>query len=170
VVWRTKARDELTKSFCVCVWSEGLIKRNKKKGRRYNKKNMSTKSTAGALPGLLGAIIPLGNQGVGVEGDVEEMRRWEYERWELDQAMSGLPEEEWEPFMPSGVEACKRARNDDSRKIVKNLKRPKEETGRERWERTEGEKSEKEIKRALRMGEKMRKEEKMNTTTSYFKK
>jgi hypothetical protein len=103
------------------------------------------------------------------EENVEEERRWEYERWELDQAMSGVPENEWEPFVPSDLIAFEDDK-ENKKKVVRNLKRPKEETGKERWERIDEEKNKKEIKRALRAGKKMRKEGKMKAITSYFKK
>jgi hypothetical protein len=100
--------------------------------------------------------------------DKEEMRRQEYERWELDQAMSGLPEDEWELFIPSDLMTCEGVKKD--RKVLKNLKRPKEETAREKWERIEAEKERKDLKRAFREAKKMRKEGKMKAITSYFKK
>jgi hypothetical protein len=129
---------------------------------------MSVASATGVLGGSGAAVVLLGRQGVEEEGDVEEMRRLEYEWWELKQAMSGLPMEEWEPFVPSDAAAGKRKRN--GRETIRNLKKPKEETGKERWERIEEEKNKKEIKRALREGKKMRKEGKMRAITSYFKK
>jgi hypothetical protein len=92
-------------------------------------------------------------------GDREEKRRLEYERWELEQAASGLPEEEWEPFVPS-----------DHDGIIRNLKRPKEETPKERWERIEEERRGKEIKKAQRAAKKLRKEGKMRAISSYFNK
>jgi hypothetical protein len=100
--------------------------------------------------------------------DKEEMRRQEYERWELDQAMSGLPENEWEPFVPSDLMTCGCVTKD--KKVVKNLKRPKEETPREQWERIQTKNESKEIKRAFRDAKKMKKEGKMKAITSYFKK
>jgi hypothetical protein len=101
-------------------------------------------------------------------GDVEGMRRWEYESWELAQASSGLPEEEWAPFVPSDFE--KGMEKENKKKIIKNLKKAKEETGKERWDRIDEERRNKEIKKAVRAAKKMRKEGKMRPIGSYFKK
>jgi hypothetical protein len=98
--------------------------------------------------------------------DEEEVRRWEYERWELDQAMSGIPGNEWEPFVPSDM--MEAGEKENKRNIIKNLKRPKEETPKERWERIEEEKEKKENKLVKRVAKKMRKEGKMRDISSYF--
>ena len=100
--------------------------------------------------------------------DKEEMRRQEYERWELDQTTSGLPEDAWEPFVPSDLMTCGGVRKD--KKVVKNVKRPKEETPREQWERIQAKIERKEIKRVFRDAKKMKKEGKMKAITSFYKK
>jgi hypothetical protein len=104
----------------------------------------------------------------GDQEDKEEMRRHEYERWELDQAMSGVPENEWEPFVPSDLMTCGGEKKD--KKVVKSLKRPKEETPREQWERIQAKNEQKEIKKAFRDAKKMKKEGKIKSITSFFKK
>jgi hypothetical protein len=65
-------------------------------------------------------------------GDAEGMRRWEYESWELAQASSGLPEEEWAPFVPSDFEKGM------EKEKKKKCKKYKENKGGD-WEGTMGE-------------------------------
>jgi len=118
---------------------------------------------------VVGTMRVGGEAGIVEEGDVEEMRRLEYEWWWLENTMSGQPEEEWEPFVPSdGTTVSKKEKGE--RTVVKSIKKPKEETGQERWERIDEAKNKKEIKRAIRAGHSMRKEGKMRAITSYFKK
>jgi hypothetical protein len=101
--------------------------------------------------------------------DSESRQRWEYEKWELEQTATGLPRGEWSPFVPSEVKRKKRLEK-ENKAVVRNLKKPKEETGREKWERLEEERGKKEIKKVVRMAKKMRKEGKMKRIDSYFKK
>jgi hypothetical protein len=54
--------------------------------------------------------------------------------------------------------------------VIRNIKRPKEETGTERWMRWQEEKENKEVKKGVRMAKKMKKEGKIKGVDSYFKK
>jgi hypothetical protein len=97
--------------------------------------------------------------------DVEARSRQEYEMWELEQIRDY---EEWE-FERSALEMEKRFKNmKRNRVIITNVKRPKEETGREKWIRWQDEKEVKENKKVIRMAKKMKREGKIKGIDSYF--
>ena len=64
----------------------------------------------------------------------------------------------------------KENKNLKKKSVVSKKKATKEETGRERWERIENKKQEKEVKKGISVGRKLRREGKMKKITSYFKK
>jgi hypothetical protein len=97
--------------------------------------------------------------------DVEAHSRQEYEMWEMEQIREY---EEWE-LARSALEMEKRYKKMIQKKvIIKNVKRPKEETGREKWLRWQDERETKEIKKVVRMAKKMKREGKIKAIDSYF--
>jgi hypothetical protein len=102
--------------------------------------------------------------------DEEERMRLEYEMEELRQDSERESEEEQE-LSPS-TKPLKRGEEieKENKEIIRSNKRPKEETGREKWERVTLEKQEKEVKKVVRMAKKMRREGKMKRIDSYFNK
>jgi hypothetical protein len=85
--------------------------------------------------------------------------------WELEQIRDY---EEWE-FERSALEMEKQFKKmKHNRVIIKNVKRPKEETGREKWVRWQDEKEAKENKKVIRMAKKMKREGKIEGIDSYF--
>ena len=74
--------------------------------------------------------------------DQESRIRWEYEMWEMEQINEY---EEWE-LERSALEMEKRfKRRKQNKVVIRNVKRPKEETEREKWVRLQDEKEIKEI-------------------------
>ena len=98
--------------------------------------------------------------------DKEGARWWAYECWEMEQLSTGLPPEEWDPFVWNDVH-CSSVK--ENKPVIKNTKKPKVETGRERWERLEEKKERNEIKRVFRMVRKLQREGKIRRIDSYFK-
>jgi hypothetical protein len=93
---------------------------------------------------------PPGIRDVGVGASIRDYEEWEFER--------------------SAVEMEKRFKKmKQNRVIINNVKRPKEETGREKWVRWQDEKEAKENKKVIRMAKKMKREGKIKGIDSYFK-
>lgn len=92
--------------------------------------------------------------------DTEGRRRWDYEQWELSQPSRALPERDWKEL----------ARLAGRKVVIQNIKKPKEETTTEKWTRIQEEREEKENKKVVRSAKKMKREGKIRTIESYFKK
>jgi hypothetical protein len=60
--------------------------------------------------------------------------------------------------------------NKENSRVYKSTKRPKEETGKEKWDRIQTEKEHKEKKKVIRMAKRMKRDGKMKSIDSYFEK
>jgi hypothetical protein len=93
-------------------------------------------------------------------------------------ATEGLPtkkegtpiEEEWSPTRDPVEEVVRLGAGKENTKIIRNFKKPKEETGRERWKRVTATMGEREFKKSVRVTKKMVKQGKMKKIQSYFNK
>ena len=116
--------------------------------------------------------VPVGeNYVLPAYDDEEERMRLGYELEELRQDSEKASEEEELELSPTNVSLERREEVEkENNKIIRNKKRPKEETGREKWERRTAERESKAIKRAVQMAKKLKKQGKMKSIDSYFNK